>query len=118
NATVAGIEAADAVLIIGSNPRKEAPVLNSRIRKRWRLAPLPIGVIGENADLTYAYTHLGAGPDSLARLVAGESDFYQALNAAKKPLIIVGQGALMGENGLAMLSAAAKLAADIGAVSD
>lgn len=118
NATVAGIESADAILIVGSNPRKEAPVLNARIRKRWRLAPLAIGVIGENADLTYAYQHLGAGPDSLQRLVAGEGDFYQTLKGAKRPLIIVGQGALIGENGRAVLSAAAKLAADLGAVTD
>ncbi len=71
NATVAGIESADAVLIVGSNPRKEAPVLNARIRKRWRAGRLPVAVIGESADLTYAYEHLGAGPDSLSRLVGG-----------------------------------------------
>src|SRR6185295_10758461 len=65
NATVAGVESADAILIIGSNPRKEAPVLNARIRKRWRLGNLPVAVIGESADLTYAYDYLGAGPDSL-----------------------------------------------------
>ncbi len=118
NATVAGIELADAVLIIGSNPRKEAPVLNARIRKRWRLGGFPIAVIGENADLTYAYDYLGAGPDSLSRLIAGEGDFYQALKAAKRPLIIVGQGALLGENGAAVLSAAARLALDVGALTD
>ena len=49
-------------------------MLNARIRKRWRLGGLPIGVIGEKADLTYTYDYLGAGPDSLARLVAGEGD--------------------------------------------
>ena len=74
-------------------------------------------MIGENADLTYTYDYLGAGPDSLARLIAGEGDFYQALKAAKRPLIIVGQGALLGANGLAILSAAARLAADVGAVT-
>ena len=108
NATVAGIEAADAVLIVGSNPRKEAPVLNARIRKRWRAGGLPIGVIGEKADLTYAYEYLGAGPDSLSRLVAGEGSFFETVKAAKRPLIIVGQGALWRENGLAVLSAAAQ----------
>ena len=118
NATVARIEAADAVLIIGSNPRKEAPVLNARIRKRWRMGHLPIGVIGEQADLTYAYHHLGAGPDSLSRLIAGEGDFYRTLKAAERPLIVVGQGALVAENGLAVLSAAARLAADVEAIAD
>src|SRR6185503_5260114 len=75
-------------------------------------------MINKNTDLTYAYDYLGAGPDSLARLVAGEGDFYQVLKAAKRPLIIVGQGALTGENGAAILSAAAKLAADLGAITD
>jgi NADH-quinone oxidoreductase subunit G len=118
NPTVAGIESADAVLIVGSNPRKEAPVLNARIRKRWRLGGLPVGLIGERADLTYGYTHLGAGPESLAHLIAGEGDFYQALKAAKRPLVIVGQGALIGGNGTAVLSAAARLASDLGAVRE
>jgi NADH-quinone oxidoreductase subunit G len=118
NATIAGIESADAVLIIGANPRREAPVLNARIRKRWRRERLPIGVIGEPADLTYAYEHLGAGPDSLSRLIAGEGEFHKALKAAERPLIIVGQGALTGDNGLAVLSAAARLASDVEAVTD
>jgi NADH-quinone oxidoreductase subunit G len=118
NATIAGIESADAVLMIGTNPRREAPILNARIRKRWRRERLPIGVIGEPADLTYAYEHLGAGPDTLARLIAGEGEFYKALKAAERPLIIVGQGALTGENGLAVLSSAARLASDVEAVTD
>jgi NADH-quinone oxidoreductase subunit G len=115
---VAGIESADAVLIIGANPRKESPVLNARIRKRWRLGGLPIALIGEHVDLTYAYDYLGAGPDSLARLIGGEGEFYQALKTAKRPLILVGQGALRAANGAAVLSAAARLASDVGALSD
>jgi NADH-quinone oxidoreductase subunit G len=118
NTTVAGIEAADAVLIIGANPRVESPVLNARIRKRWRLGGLPIGVIGPRAELTYPVQHLGAGPESLKRLVAGEGDFYQTLKAAKKPLIIVGQGALRRGVGRAVLSAAARLARDLDAVRE
>ncbi len=66
NATIAGIDEADGVMIIGANPRKEAPVLNARIRKRWRHSNLKIGVIGERADLTYDYAYLGAGTDTLA----------------------------------------------------
>ncbi len=53
NATIAGIEQADALLIVGANPRREAPVLNARIRKRWRMGNFPIGLIGERLDLTY-----------------------------------------------------------------
>ena len=118
NATIAGIEAADAVLIIGSNPRKEAPVLNARIRKRWRLGGLPIALIGERVDLTYGYDHLGAGPESLSRLLAGQGEFFQALKAAKRPLIIVGQGALTGADGASVLGAAARLASEVNAVHD
>ena len=66
NATIAGIDEADGLMIIGSNPRKEAPVLNARIRKRWRTGGLKIGVIGERADLTYDYAYLGAGTETLA----------------------------------------------------
>jgi NADH-quinone oxidoreductase subunit G len=109
NATIAGIESADALLIVGSNPRKEAPVLNARIRKRWRLGGFPIAVIGEHADLTYPYQYLGAGPDSLATLMNGEGSFHETLKAAKRPLILVGQGALAGTNGSSVLSAAARL---------
>ncbi len=69
NATIAGIDEADGLMIIGSNPRKEAPVLNARIRKRWRTGNIKIGLIGERADLTYDYAYLGAGPDTLARFV-------------------------------------------------
>src|SRR5690606_18914022 len=61
NPTIAGIENADAVLIIGSNPRKEAAVLNARIRKTWRAKDVPVALIGEQVDLTYDYTYLGAG---------------------------------------------------------
>ena len=67
NPTIAGIDQADALLIVGSNPRKEAAVLNARIRKRWRSGQLKIGVIGAKADLTYGYDYLGAGTDSLER---------------------------------------------------
>lgn len=56
NSTIDGIEDADAILLIGTNPRHEAPILNARIRKRWRAAPTMIGLIGEAVDLTYDYT--------------------------------------------------------------
>src|SRR3954468_20112059 len=78
NATVAGIERADSLLIIGSNPRREAAVLNARIRKRWRNGKFPVGVIGERADLTYPYDYLGAGPESLSKLANEDSDFAKA----------------------------------------
>ena len=116
NATIDGIEDSDALLIIGANPRLEASVLNARIRKRFR-APgdYPIGVIGEAADLRYAYTHLGTDPSALADLVSGKDKFAAKLKKAKKPLIIIGQGALNRGDSAAILTLAAKLAVDTGA---
>ncbi|MBI4047956.1 MAG: molybdopterin-dependent oxidoreductase, partial [Devosia nanyangense] len=94
NPTIAGIEEADAILIIGSNPRREAAVLNARIRKNWRTKGSPIAVIGEQADLTYPYEYLGEGFETLADLAAGKGAFAEVLKKATKPLIIVGEGAV------------------------
>ncbi len=111
NPTIEGIEQADAVLIIGANPRFEASVLNARIRKRWQQGDLPVGVIGDVGDLRYDYEQLGAGPESLKALADGNGSFFETLKNAKHPLIIVGQGALARADGAAILGQAAKLAA-------
>jgi len=118
NATIAGIDQADALLIVGANPRREAAVLNARIRKRWRAGPFAIGLVGERADLTYPYQYLGAGPDSLAELAAGRGDFAGALKQAKNPLILVGAGALARPDGAAIAALAARAALALGAVKD
>lgn len=116
NPTIEGIEDADAILIIGSNPRREAAILNARIRKRWRMGELPIGLIGEQADLRYGHEYLGAGPETLKELVDGTNKFTAKLKRAKKPMIIVGQGALARGDGAGVLANAAKLADAVGAV--
>jgi NADH-quinone oxidoreductase subunit G len=118
NPTIAGIERADALLIVGSNPRKEAAVLNARIRKRWRSGQLKIGLIGVKADLTYAYDYLGAGTDSLGDLAAGKHSFADVLKNAKNPIVLVGAGAAARHDGAAVLATAARLALDFGAVKD
>jgi len=117
NAGIAGIEQADALLIIGSNPRLEASVLNARIRKRWLQGNFPIGLVGEHVDLTYPYEYLGAGPDTLLDLV-GDGTFATTLKNAQKPLILIGQGALARPDGAAVLALAARLAVSVGAVKD
>ena len=117
NATVAGIEEADAILIVGSNPRLESPVLNARIRKRWRRGGLQIGVIGEEADLTYAYNFLGEGTAGLEALASGQNGFLEVLKGAKKPLVIVGNAVTTRADGAAVLAKVAEVAATIGAVS-
>ena len=115
NPTIAGIEQADAILIIGANPRREAALINARIRKTWRAKGLPIAVIGEQADLTYTYSYLGEGFESVADLVAGKGSFGEILANAKNPLIIVGEGAVshaaLGKQaGRDVIALAAKLA--------
>jgi NADH-quinone oxidoreductase subunit G len=116
NSTIAGIEQAGAALLIGTNPRQEAAVLNTRLRKAWRNRLIPIGLIGQKADLTYEYAYLGAGPDSLAELAQGA--FAESLRKAEHPLIIVGQGAIARPDGAAILSLAIKTALAVGAVKE
>ncbi|QGM93680.1 NADH-quinone oxidoreductase subunit G [Methylocystis rosea] len=111
NATVAGIEQAGAALIIGANPRKEAPVLNARLRKRWLRGDFKISLVGERADLTYDYDYLGAGPESLLQ-------FIRAAKPAEKLLVIVGQGALARDDGEAALTLAAQAAQRLGGLGD
>ncbi len=115
NPTIEGIEEADAMLIVGANPRYEASILNARIRKRWRMGGFPIGVVGEPLDLRYEYEHLGAGPETLAELGAGKHKFAAKLKRAERPIILVGPGALARPDGAAVLAAAAKLAVEFGA---
>ncbi|HVT56115.1 MAG TPA: NADH-quinone oxidoreductase subunit NuoG [Xanthobacteraceae bacterium] len=110
NATIAGIDEADSIMLVGTNPRREAPVLNARIRKRWRAGGVKIGVIGERADLTYDYEYLGAGPDTLANFKAGR-------DRPKKPLWILGQGALARKDGEDVLATFIKAAISAGALT-
>ena len=116
NASIAGIERADALLIVGSNPRREAAVLNARIRKRWRAGKFPVALIGDQVDLTYPYDYLGAGPETLAELIGGRHSFAEVLKGAERPLIVVGNGALARPDGAAVASLAAKAAIELGAV--
>ncbi|HEY8595752.1 MAG TPA: NADH-quinone oxidoreductase subunit NuoG [Devosiaceae bacterium] len=123
NPGIAGIEQADAILIVGANPRWEASLVNARIRKAWRASGLPIGVIGDAADLTYDYEHLGNDTAALKAIAEGSSKFAKVLARAKNPLIIVGEGALSHANlgkkaGRDVMALAAKIAADTGALTD
>ncbi len=118
NTTIEGIEQADAILIVGSNPRFEASVLNARIRKRWRGGEVPVAVIGEVGDLRYDYEQLGAGAETLKDLAEGNGKFFSVLKNATNPLIIVGQGALARVDGSAVLGLAAKLATAVNAARE
>ncbi|HTO40006.1 MAG TPA: NADH-quinone oxidoreductase subunit NuoG, partial [Rhizomicrobium sp.] len=115
NSTIPGVDAADALLLIGCNPRLEAPVLNARIRRGW-LHGLKIANIGAANDLTYPVLELGESVSALQALANGQGDFAQTLRDAKRPMIIVGAGAVARADGAAILNLAAKLAGDIGAI--
>jgi NADH-quinone oxidoreductase subunit G len=110
NPGVRSIEQADAILLIGTNPRWESPVLNARIRKRYLHGRCAIASIGPAVDLTYPVERLGAGPATLRELAEGRLAFSEKWKAAKNPLIVVGMGALARDDGGAVLALARSLA--------
>ncbi|TYC58588.1 NADH-quinone oxidoreductase subunit G [Rhodobacterales bacterium] len=112
NSTIEGIEQATSIVLIGTNPRQEAPVLNARIRKRWVRGDIEIGLIGENADLTYPVTYLGAGPDSLKDFVKNAS------LKGDRPMFIIGQGALNRADGAEVFAVLAAAAKSLGVIAD
>jgi NADH-quinone oxidoreductase subunit G len=118
NSTIFGIDQADAFLLVGTDPREEAPVLNARILKRTRQTQgrVPVGLIGEQRDLTYACDYLGAGPETLAEIADGTHAFLRKLEGAERPMLILGQGALARSDGAAVLACAAKAAVTMGAI--
>ena len=120
NSTIAGIEEADALLLVGCNPRLEATLVNARIRKRWLAGGFPIGVIGgvagPHVDLTYKYDYLGAGPATLAEIAGGSHHFARTLAAAEQPMIVLGSGALARDDGAAVLDLARRIAQDNGMI--
>jgi NADH-quinone oxidoreductase subunit G len=115
NTTIAGVENADAILLIGTNPRWEAPVLNARIRKTWINSAVKIANIGGAYDLTYPVEQLGS-LDVLSGIADGSHAFAKTLKDAKRPMVIVGSGALARGDGAAILNLAAKIAGDTGMI--
>lgn len=121
NSSIFGIEQADALLIIGSFPRQEAPVLNARIRKRWLslTEAFPIAFLGELPDdPTYKVEALGDDPDILNDLLQVQHSFAETLKTAKRPMIILGHGALVREDAKAIFDTTLALAHQVGAISD
>jgi NADH-quinone oxidoreductase subunit G len=110
NTTIAGIEKADLCLVIGSDTRREAPILNARLRKRWLQGGFTAAAIGPALDATFPVTMLGAGPETLAALADGKHPWNERLAAAKSPMLILGEGALARPDGAAILALARQLA--------
>ncbi len=105
-AKIEDIDSAQVIILIGTNPRDEAPVLNARIRKAWSRGAR-VTLVGPRADLTYGVDHAGPGREDLQRLTAPD---HAALRDVPS-LVILGQGALTGADGAAVLAEVQKLAA-------
>ncbi len=112
NATIEGIDQADAILIVAANPRLEAPVLNSRLRRRARQPGVTVALIGEAVDLGFKYLHLGTDPTAITKVLQAPAA------PAERPMIIVGSGAVSRSDGAAILGALAKAAVQFGIVKD
>jgi NADH-quinone oxidoreductase subunit G len=112
NTTIAGIEKADACVLIGTNPRYEAAIINARLRKRWLQGGFRVGAFGPALDLTFPVTTLGTGPQGLADRAR------EFLKDAKQPMLIIGTGALRRKDGAAILAEAWALAESTGMVRD
>ncbi|BHF63682.1 NADH dehydrogenase Fe-S protein subunit 1 ndufs1 [Sparganum proliferum] len=110
NSCIAGLDDADLVLLIGTNPRFEAPILNARIRKCWLNNEMDVALIGGKVDLTYDYEHLGDSLSVLPDLVSGSHPFSKRLAQAKKPLIILGNDCLQRDDAQAVHTTAMQLA--------
>jgi NADH-quinone oxidoreductase subunit G len=118
NTTIAGIEKADACLLVGTNPRWEAPLVNARLRKRYLQGGFRAAAIGPALDLTFPLEMLGNDGDTLNALTAGEHPWAAVLRNAKNPMIVVGQGALARPDGAQVLGAARSIAESCGLVRD
>ena len=112
NTTIEGIEDADYVLLVGTNPRREAPVLNTRFLKLYRRGQARFALVGEHVDLTYDYHYHGAGPASLDEALAAiPSD-------VERPMVVIGEGALSRADGAAVFGRIATVARERGVVKD
>ena len=114
NSGIAGIEEADAILLIGTNPKLEASLVNTRIRKTWLEKRIPIALIGEAVDLPYPYHHAGSTADDIVKLA---KDYAKKVKA-QKPMIIVGDQIFARSDAMALHAELFKAAEVLGCVQD
>jgi NADH-quinone oxidoreductase subunit G len=112
NSTIEGVEQADAIMMIGTNPRREAPVLNARMRKRWSRGGLLAGVIGPKVDLTYDHNYLGDKVEVLTKFAS-----HKPANK-ETPMMVIGAGVFNRPDGAGMMAAAAQAATALGVIKD
>ncbi len=118
NTTIAGIENADVLLLIGTNPRHEAAIINARIRKTYLKGKLKIYAIGDKVDLTYKTEWLENNPQFLNEIASGKHALSEVLKKAERPMIIIGQGALTRADGEEILKSARAIADNCGLIKD
>ncbi|MDD3371171.1 MAG: NADH-quinone oxidoreductase subunit NuoG [Alphaproteobacteria bacterium] len=118
NSGISGIEEADAILLIGTNPRHEAALINARIRKRWLRGGCRVGVIGPEVDPGYPYTYISASPGAIPAILDGREAFASVLKDAQRPMFIVGAGALARPDGAAIHRYVRELAESFNAVRE
>ncbi|MFM9890618.1 MAG: NADH-quinone oxidoreductase subunit NuoG [Rickettsiales bacterium] len=118
NTGIAGLEQADVVLMIGTNPRHEAPLVNTRLRKAYLQNGMQAFNVGNAFDLTFPVTQLGENPQVLSEIANGKHPVAEALKNAKNPVILVGAGALARADGEAILAAAKAIAANCDVVRE
>ena len=99
NSSINGIESSDLILLVGTNPRLEATILNARIRKSYLKNRMEIFSIGNPGDLTYPYTNLGSSTQIIKEITEGSHKISKKIKNSKKPLIIIGESALYGKTG-------------------
>ena len=115
NSSISGIDEADVILLIGTNPRVEGPVLNARIRAQ-AMVGVPVSVIGAPSDLTYPYEHLGESADTLDAVLKASSPLMKTLKSSSRPMFIVGAGVLRRSDRDAVMSKIYKLAEKSGVI--
>ena len=118
NTSIAGLETADVILLVGTNPRWEAPLVNTRLRKAWLQGEARIAIVGPQLELSYPSEYLGAGPDTLREIADGSHAFADVLKNAERPVVIVGMGALARNDGDAVLGTVRKLAETCNLIRD
>lgn len=118
NSGIAGVDDADAILLVGTNPRHEAAVLNARIRRAFYERNIPIALIGEEIEATFDYEHIGTSPKDLEKLSKARTGFAKTLKEAKNPMIIVGADVFTRADGLALHGLLYTAAEKLGVVKD
>lgn len=116
NSSISGLENADVFLLVGTQPRVEAAMVNARIRKTVRATQAKVGYIGPATDLNYDHQHLGTGPEALSEIAEGRHPFTSVLKDAKNPAIIVGAGIFERKDKDAILSVVEAIAKQTNAI--